>query len=320
MDMQPPLRTAFLWHLRTRTMELGAKTRTMAVLNLTPDSFSDGGRFFSHEAALAQALTLLDDGADILDLGGESTRPNATPLTAEEEIERVLPTLRAILRARPEAIVSIDTYHAATARAAVEAGAEIVNDVSGHTWDAAMSATCAELGCGVMLMHARGRPQEWASLPAIPPIARMPIVLTGLRDSLLSARRAGVAADRIVLDPGFGFGKLGDENYTLLALLGQMHQFGLPIAVGVSRKGFLGRTLAPLWQGETAPLEARGMATQAANVAAILGGAHIVRVHDLRTTQEAAAIADAVLAAGNAIAQMTGPAFSPAAANSTTPQ
>lgn len=291
----------------------------MAVLNLTPDSFSDGGRFFSPEAALTQALTLLDEGADILDLGGESTRPNATPLTSAEEAARVLPTLKAILNARPEAIVSIDTYHAATAHAAVEAGAEIVNDVSGHTWDPAMSATCAELGCGVILMHTRGRPQDWATLPPIPPIARMPIVLTGLRDSLLSARKAGVSADRIVLDPGFGFGKLGEENYTLLALLRQMHQFGLPIAVGLSRKGFLGRTLAEFvakfHDGQTAPPEARLIATQAANVAAILSGAHILRVHDLRAAREAAAIADAVLAADEQIAKAIGPTFSPATTN-----
>ncbi len=316
--MPPAPRTAFAWHLRTRTIELGVETRTLAVLNLTPDSFSDGGRFFSPETALSQALTMLDEGADILDLGGESTRPNATPLTADEEIERVIPTLRAILKARPEAILSIDTYHAATARAGIEAGAEIVNDVSGHTWDAEMSATCAMLGCGVILMHTRGRPTEWASLPAIPPIARMPIVLTGLRDSLLSARRAGVSADRIALDPGFGFGKLGDENYTVLALLGQMHQFGLPIAVGVSRKGFLARTLASLHHGEPAPIDARLIATQAANVTAILNGAHILRVHDVRAAREAATIADAVLAAGEAIATMTGPSFSPT--TSSTPQ
>ncbi len=326
MDMQPAVRTHFTWHLRTRTLELGARTRTLAVLNLTPDSFSDGGLYFSPQAALTHALKLLDEGADILDLGGESTRPNATPLQADEEIARVLPTLRAILKARPDAVLSIDTYHAQTARAAVEAGAEIVNDVSGHTWDAAMSATCAELGCGVLLMHTRGRPGQWASLPPIPPMARMPIVLTGLRDSLLAARKAGVAADRIVLDPGFGFGKLGDENYTVLSLLGQMHQFGLPIAVGLSRKGFLGRTLAQAFaqpgssalQPQTVPIEGRLVATQAAHVAAILSGAHILRVHDVRAAREAAAIADAILEAGEAISKMSGPTFAPPA--STTPQ
>ena len=297
-------RTPFEWRLRTRTLSLGPRTLVMGILNVTPDSFSDGGRFVSDGTALDQALKLLDEGADILDLGGESTRPSAIPLSAREEQERVLPVLEAILKARPDTILSIDTYHASTARLAIDAGAEIVNDVSGHTWDPAMSATCAALGCGVVLMHTRGRPQEWATLPALPAIAIMPVILTGLRDALLAARTAGVAADHIVLDPGFGFGKRDDENYTIHALLPQLHQFGLPILAGTSRKGFLGQTLAPLHQGTPPAVDspARIVATLASNVAAILAGAHILRVHDVRPAAEAAAIADAILSAARAVA------------------
>ncbi len=154
-------RSRFSWRLRTRELALGGRTLVMGILNVTPDSFSDGGRFFAREAAVDQALRMLDEGADVIDVGGESTRPNAVALTPEEEQARVLPVLRGILAAWPEAIVSIDTYHAETARAAVDAGAEIVNDVSGHTWDAAMAATCAELRCGVVVMHTRGLPHEW---------------------------------------------------------------------------------------------------------------------------------------------------------------
>ena len=294
-------RTPFDWRLRTRTLALGPRTLLMGILNVTPDSFSDGGHFASTRSALDHALKLLDEGADILDLGGESTRPNATPLTPEEEQRRAFPVLEAILKGRPNTIVSIDTYHATTALLAIEAGAEIVNDVSGHTWDSAMSATCASLDCGVILTHTRGRPHEWATLPALPPIAVMPVILTGLRDSLLAARTAGVGADHIVLDPGFGFGKRGDENYVIHALLDQLHQFGLPILAATSRKGFLGKTLAPLHHGGPAPVDARLNATLASNVAAILGGAHILRVHDVRAAAEAAAIADAILLAAESL-------------------
>ncbi|WP_263382961.1 dihydropteroate synthase [Granulicella arctica] len=296
-------RTAFDWRLRTRTLTLGPRTLLMGILNVTPDSFSDGGDFASTEAARDQALRLLDEGADILDVGGESTRPGATPLAPEEEQTRVLPVIAAILKARPEAILSIDTFHAATARLAVEAGAEIVNDVSGFTWDAAMPATCASLNCGVVLMHTRGKPNEWATQSPIPPIGVMPIILTGLRDSILAARTAGVPSDRIVLDPGFGFGKRGAENYIIHALLPQLHQFGLPILSGTSRKGFLRTTIAPFHAGSppAANSEASLRATSASTVAAILAGAHILRVHDVRPAAEAAAIADAILAAGTLV-------------------
>jgi len=311
-------RTPFDWHLRTRVLSLGPHTLIMGVLNVTPDSFSDGGLHSTSDAALSRALTLLDEGADILDIGGESTRPNATPITPEEEQFRTLPIIEAILKARPKAILSIDTFHASTAKAAVEAGAEIVNDVSGHSWDPAMSSTCATLECGVILMHTRGRPQDWPKLPPLPPVAVLPVVLTGLRDSLLAARTAGIASDSIILDPGFGFGKIGDENYALHALLPQLHQFGLPVLTGTSRKGFLAKTLAPFHRGQPAPMDARLNATTASNVAAILAGAHIIRVHDVRSAVEAAAVADAILNATGVLASGSNPTF--ASAPSNTPQ
>jgi dihydropteroate synthase len=297
---------------------LGVETKIMGILNVTPDSFSDGGRFVAVESAVEQAMAMLDEGAHLLDVGGESTRPDATPLSAEEEQSRVLPVIEAILRERPDAVLSIDTFHGATARRAVEAGAEIINDVSGFTWDAAMPAICAELGCGVVLMHTRGTPQEWKSLPPMPPLAIMPIVLTGLRDSIFTARKAGIPSDRIVLDPGFGFGKLGDENYTILALLHELHSFGLPVLSGTSRKGFLARTLAPFYGGQPAPASDRVNATTAANVASVLAGAHILRVHDVRAAVESAAIADAILRATGVIAAKTGPGYVPSP--SATPQ
>jgi dihydropteroate synthase len=301
-------RSRFDWRLRTRSLRLGERTAVMGILNVTPDSFSDGGHFYSPESApdraIAHALQMLEEGAQILDIGGESTRPNATPLTSEEEQTRILPVIEAILRQRPEVILSIDTFHAATARLAVEAGAEIVNDVSGHLWDASMSQTCAQLGCGAVLMHTRGRPQDWPHLPPLIPGEVLPLVLTELEERLTAAIAAGIPRDKIVLDPGLGFGKRLDENYPLLAHLDRIHQLHLPILVGASRKGFLGHTLTQspnlasrVSENPPPPNDARLHATTAANVAAILAGAHIIRTHDVRPAVEAAAIADRILAA-----------------------
>ncbi len=291
---RPNSRPSFDWQLRTRALALGPRTLVMGILNVTPDSFSDGGHFYSpeHETdrALSHALTMLDEGAAILDVGGESTRPNSTPLPPSDEQARILPVLTAILKARPAAILSVDTYHAATARLAVEAGAEIVNDVSGHLWDPAMSATCAALGCGTILMHARGRPHEWRTLPPLAHDEVVPLVLRELQARIEAATTAGIPRAKIAIDPGFGFGKIRDENYPLLANLDRLGVLGLPIVSGTSRKGFLGYTLG---NATTDRLHA----TTASNVAAIFAGAHILRVHDVRPAVEAAAIADAVLAA-----------------------
>jgi dihydropteroate synthase len=237
---------------------------------------------------------MLDEGADILDIGGESTRPGATPLTPEEEQARILPVIETLVKTKPEAILSVDTFHASTARHAIEAEVEIVNDVSGHLWDPEMTQTCAVTGCGVVLMHTRGRPQDWSHLPPLVSSEVVPLVLTGLKERLDAALAAGLPRNRIVLDPGFGFGKRLDENYPLLAHLDRLHQLNQPILAGVSRKSFLARTLRSLSE---APPRDRLNATIAANTAAILSGAHILRVHDVRSAVQAAAIADRILSA-----------------------
>jgi dihydropteroate synthase len=294
------------WKLRTRTLELGRRTLVMGIVNVTPDSFSDGGRFFNSEAAVKHALDLLDEKADLLDLGAESTRPGTragggadTPqaplVSAEEEQARLLPVIQGILRARPEAILSIDTYKAATARAALAAGAEIINDVSGFTWDAEIAQVCAQAGCGVVLMHTRGRPEEWRALPQLKADELLAMVRDGLAASLKLAAEAGIPKDAIVLDPGYGFGKSIEANYALLARQEELLALGRPLLAGVSRKRFLGRTLAPLYGNQDAPVEARETASLAALVAAILHGADLVRVHAVRPALEAARIADAVL-------------------------
>jgi dihydropteroate synthase len=318
-------RTAAPWRLRTRTLELGRRTLVMGIVNVTPDSFSDGGLFFDPEAAVAHALALLDEGADLLDLGAESTRPGsragsqagsragnphgaagsaeAPVVSADEEQARLLPVLEGILRVRPQAVISVDTYKAATARVALQAGAEIINDVSGFAWDAEIATVCAEAGRvpGLILMHTRGRPEEWRLQPKLAPDELLATVRAGLAASLAVATAAGIPPEAIVLDPGYGFGKRFEENYALLARQAELLELGRPLLAGLSRKSFLGRTLAPLHQGCDAPVEARETASVAAQVAAILHGASIVRVHRVRPAVEAARIADAVLAADSAI-------------------
>jgi dihydropteroate synthase len=305
-EMVRPLGT---WKLRTRALELGRRTLVMGVVNITPDSFSDGGAFLDRHAAVEHALQLLEEGADLLDLGGESTRPGSgagsgspadgepgTAVSAEEEQRRVLPVLEGILKARPDAVVSVDTYKAATARAALEAGAEIVNDVSGLKWDGEMASVCADAGCGVVLMHTRGRPDEWRTQAMLGPDELVRMVREGLAASIAMATQAGIAAEAMVLDPGYGFGKRFGENYALLLRQFELLELGRPLLAGVSRKSFLGHTLAPLYGGQSAPVDAREMASVAAMVAAIMRGASVVRVHGVRRAVEAARIADAVLA------------------------
>ena len=277
----------------------------MGVVNITPDSFSDGGRFFHAEAAIAHGIRLMDEGADLLDLGAESTRPGsraggaegsglAPAVSAEEEQARLLPVLEGILAARPEVIVSVDTYKATTARAAVAAGAEIINDVSGFSWDSGLAEVCAETGCGVVLMHSRGRPEEWGGQAQLEPNELLRTVRAGLEASLDKAAEAGIAAESMVLDPGYGFGKRLEENFFLLARQAELLGLGRPLAVGVSRKSFLGMALAPLYGGRAAPVEVRETASVAGLVAAILNGASVVRVHAVRAAVEAALVADAV--------------------------
>jgi dihydropteroate synthase len=286
-------RPLFDWGLRTRTLALGRRTLIMGILNVTPDSFSDGGTYATTDSAVRHGLQLLDEGADILDIGGESTRPGSTPVLMADEQARVLPVIEAVLHQRPRTLISIDTYHAETARTAVQAGAEIVNDVSGHLWDPLMAATCAELNCGVVLMHTRGRPTEWKQQTPLAPEEVLPVVIDGLQRQASRAVEAGVNRAKIVLDPGFGFGKIRQENFPLLAGFSQLGTLGFPLLAGISRKSFL-RTPSPPQGAAAASLLS---ATLAANTLAIAAGAHVVRVHDVAAARAAADLTDRVLKA-----------------------
>lgn len=289
--MQIAPRTLYEWKLRTRSLAMGERTLVMGIVNVTPDSFSDGGQFVSTDAAVEHALQLLQDGADAIDVGGESTRPGAgagtsEAISAEEEQSRVLPVIAALRTARPDAVISVDTYRAETARLAVDAGAEIVNDVSGMLWDRAMASTCADLRCGVVGMHTRGLPSEWYGQTQMSRGDLVTMVIRGLHDVALRLMLAGVNRSHVVLDPGFGFGKRGDENWTLLRVLSRLHELRFPLLAGLSRKGFL-------TNGEGRP-EDRDEATAAANSVAALTGVHMVRVHNVARTRAALAVADAV--------------------------
>ena len=288
------MRAIFQWNVGTRVLELGRRTLIMGVVNVTPDSFSDGGLYVDAEKAVVHAEQLLDEGATIIDVGVESTRPGSEPLSEEEERRRVLPVIRDLKRRRPDAVVSVDTYKAAVARAAVELGAEVVNDVSGFRWDPKMAKTLAELKVGAVLMHTRGRPEEWHSLPPIgDPVL---IIKRDLRQWAETATLAGIKRDHLVLDPGFGFGKRFEENYPLLAHFGELQQTGFPLLAGVSRKSFVGRMLAR--DGKDAEIAGRLYGTLAAETGLILKGAHIIRTHDVRFSLEAARVADAMVASG----------------------
>jgi dihydropteroate synthase len=260
----------------------------VGILNATPDSFSDGGRFASVDAALARAEQLLEQGATILDVGGESTRPGATPTSEAEERARVTPIIDAIARSLPAAVQSVDTMKAAVARAALDAGAAIVNDVSGFRLDPALAALCGERQVGVILMHSRGRAGELASLgQAVYPAGVLGEVAAELGDSVARARAAGVSADHVVVDPGLGFGKSSEQNVELLRGLGALRVLGRPILVGPSRKRFLGALT-----GREVPQ--RDVATAAACALAWESGARLFRVHEPGPTRDALAIAQAV--------------------------
>ncbi len=305
------MRPVFDWNIGARTLQLGKRTLIMGVLNVTPDSFSDGGRYFDRDRAVAHGLQLLKDGADIIDVGGESTRPGAQvlgdsaaeaslvgsqpsekrPVSEAEELERVVPVITGLKQAQSQVAISVDTYRASVARAAIAAGAEIVNDVSGFRWDPQMVKTLAALKCGAVLMHMRGRPEEWRNLP---PVADMvTLVKRELRDWADVALMAGVKRERLVLDPGFGFGKSFQENYPLLKRFDEFHQLRYPLLAGLSRKSFIGRALAR--DGKDAPVADRLYGTVASEAAVILKGAHILRTHDVRACADAVRIADIVV-------------------------
>src|SRR5579871_1673081 len=287
-------RKIFRLRLSGSVLVLGRKTLVMGVLNVTPDSFSDGGSFFDKQRAVGHALAMERDGADIIDIGAESTRPGSEGISAADETERLLPVIES-LRGRLKIPMSVDTQKAAVAELAIAAGAAIVNDVSGLRHDAALAEVAARRRVPIILMHMRGTPQTMQKGPFAKDVVKD--VLSGLKKSVAIARKAGVARNKIIVDPGIGFGKSFEQNYELLAKLNEIARLGYPLLVGTSRKGFLGRTLAR--DGQPAPPEERIWGTAATVTASILGGAHIVRVHDVAEMTQVARVADCVLVSGH---------------------
>jgi dihydropteroate synthase len=271
-------------HLRDRVLDFAARTHVVGILNVTPDSFSDGGRYLDVEAAIAHGLELAAEGADLIDVGGESTRPGGPPVPAEEEQRRILPVIRG-LRARTDVLISVDTTKAAVARAAVLAGADLVNDISALRFDPEMAPSLARLGVPVVLMHSRGGREELHRDPCYGDVLRE--VAAELGEAMARAAAAGIPEDRVLLDPGIGFSKAAEHNLPLLRDLGPILDRGRPVLVGPSRKSFLGHLTGR-------PVQERLEATAAAVVAAILAGANLVRVHEVAPLRDAIRVADAI--------------------------
>jgi dihydropteroate synthase len=279
--------------LRSGVLSLGERTLVMGVLNITPDSFSDGGRFFDPRRAVEHALAMERDGADLLDIGAESTRPGSHGISAAEELRRLLPVLEALGR-RLKIPISIDTQKSAVAEMALGAGAQIINDVSGLRSDPRLAQVAVKAKAPLILMHMRGMPRSMQKGP----FARAVLtdVMTGLRRSVAIATNAGVGKSQIIIDPGIGFGKSFSQNYELLAKLPALAKLGFPMVVGASRKGFLGETLAR--NGKPAPTNERLWGTAAAVAATILNGAHIVRIHDVAEMVQIARVTDQIVNQG----------------------
>jgi dihydropteroate synthase len=270
---------------RVGSLTFGPDPVLMGVLNVTPDSFSDGGEFFGVEPAVAQAEKMFDEGAQVIDVGGESTRPGSDPVSPEEELRRVLPVIQAMLSTRPDSIVSIDTYRSSVAEAALDAGAGAVNDVTA-LGDPRMAGLMAERGCPIILMHMLGEPKSMQQHPRYEDVVRE--VRDFLAERAQQAIRAGVELQNIILDPGIGFGKTPEHNLKLLKRLDSLVELGFPVLVGVSRKSFLGKIT-----GSEDP-KSRLFGTVAANVLAYERGASLFRVHDVRANKEALAVAAAI--------------------------
>ncbi|HZI50152.1 MAG TPA: dihydropteroate synthase [Pyrinomonadaceae bacterium] len=280
------------WQIKDRKMPIGERTLIMGILNVTPDSFSDGGQFLTLDTALAQAEQMIAEGADIIDVGGESTRPGGEPVSFEEEIQRVVPVIETLAK-RTEVPLSVDTTKSEVARAALDAGAVIVNDISALRFDFYIADAVARAGAGLVLMHSRGTP---ATMHRLPPVADiMHEVTHSLRASINMAERRGVKRESIVIDPGIGFGKSQEQNLELIAKLDQLIAAfpAYPLLIGTSRKSFIGRILAGE-SGSPAPAEDRLHGTMATITAAILKGAHIVRVHDVKVAIDTIRVAESI--------------------------
>ena len=276
------MRKLFYWKLKQREIKLGERTVILGVLNVTPDSFSDGGKYLDPDRAFARAIEMEEQGADIIDIGAESTRPGSAPISAAEELRRLIPVLKR-LRGQLTLPISVDTYKAEVAERALELGAEIINDPSGLTFEPQLARTVSNHDAGLILNHMRGRPESWAKLPPLPDV--MGTIGRDLEATVNRARHTGIDRTRLVIDPGIGFGKRKEQNSEILARLGLLAKLDLPILIGPSHKSFLAHPT----EKETR------FATAAAVTVSIIGGAHMVRVHDVAEMRAAADIADEVL-------------------------
>ena len=281
------MREPYIWTLPRTDIALGERTAIMGILNVTPDSFSDGGKYFDRDKAVARGKEIEQEGADLIDIGGESTRPGSEPITEEEETRRVIPVIE-MLGSALKIPISIDTYRAAIARRALEAGAQIVNDISGLRFDDTLAPMAKAAGAGLVLMHSRGsREALHRQSPMENPLSE---IMDDLEASVKAARAAGVSNRAIVIDPGIGFGKSGSDSLKVLKSLGEFSKLGHPLLIGTSRKSFI-RSLTQ------DSLEVRSWGTAATVVAGIMNGAHIVRVHEVRAARVLTDVTDRILQA-----------------------
>lgn len=261
------------------------KTYIMGILNVTPDSFYDGGKYTRVDAAVRRGIELLEEGADIIDIGGESTRPGAEPVSEEEELRRVIPVIEELSK-RVKIPISIDTYKSKVAEEAINAGASIINDISGLRFDRRMPEVAAKYGVPVVLMHIKGTPKVMQQSPHYRYL--IPEIIEYLRESIVIAKEAGIDEELLIIDPGIGFGKLPEHNLEIIKNLKEFTKLGKPILIGVSRKSFIGKVL------NDAPPEERLEGTMAAVAISVLNGANIVRVHDVAAISKVVKIADAI--------------------------
>ena len=281
-------KTNFIIHCRKRTFTLGERTLLMGILNVTPDSFSDGGLYFNKEKAIAQGLRMVKEGADFIDIGGESTRPGSKPLSLEEELSRVIPVIESLVK-EVDIPISIDTYKSKVAQKAMEAGAEIINDISGLNFDPDLAKVAAKQNAPLILMHIRGNPETMQK--DVHYDSLFSEILQYLKDSIQKAENAGLDNEQIIIDPGIGFGKTLEDNLLIIKNLSEFRVLGKPILLGTSRKSFIGKIL-------NAEVEDRLEGTLSSIAIGVLNGAHIIRCHDVLQAKKAIAIADAIRLAG----------------------
>lgn len=286
------MRKKYQIKLKNSVLHLGEKTLIMGILNVTPDSFSDGGRYFCAEKAVDHALKMAESGADIIDIGGESTRPGAEAVPRDEELSRVIPVIEA-LRKKSGVLISIDTYKSEIAEAALEAGADIINDISGGRFDAGMKNAAAKSGVPVVLMHIKGTPKDMQEDPAYADVVGE--IKSSLGVSVNAFVSAGLPRSQIIIDPGIGFGKSTEHNLTIMSRLDELGELGCPILVGVSRKSVIGNVLGLAADG-------RIFGTAALVAANIMKGAHIVRVHDVAEMRQVADMMDALVFSASQVA------------------